>query len=76
MKTTSFKYTKPFYDHLFYHFHAVDEHNNLCHTSTYIGETWITQRWPNQVFAYLFDTSDVNNFLAHNQFHWNEDQLP
>ena len=63
-KTTTFSYTNPFSNH-FLHCHGVDDHNKLHHSSPPTEETWITHRWPNRFFAYLFATSELNTFLAY-----------
>ena len=44
-----FKYTKPFSDDFRYR-HAVDDHNNLRHSSPSLEDTWVTARWVNRVF--------------------------
>ena len=57
-----FKYTKPFSDHFQYR-HAVDDHNNLRHSSPSLEETWVTCRWTNRVFAFILAVTEVNLYL-------------
>ena len=57
-----FKYTKPFADHFCYR-HAVDDHNNLRHSSPSLEDTWTTHRWQNRVFAFLLAVTEVNLYL-------------
>ena len=74
--TTSFKCKEPFAN-LFYSRHAIYCHNNLQHlTPTSIEETWVTHRWPNQVFSLLIAITDINIYKAFNCFIWANDQVP
>ena len=57
-----FKYTKPFSDHFRYR-HAVDDHNNLRHSSPSLEDTWVTARWVNRVFSFLLAVTEVNLYL-------------
>lgn len=67
MVSKMFKYTEPFANHCLY-CHAVDNHNNLCHSVPAIEETWVTHRWANRVFAFLLVVSEVNVFLFYHFF--------
>ena len=61
-ETIKFKYTKPFSDHFRYR-HAVDDHNNLRHSSPSLENTWVTCRWVNRVFAFLLAVTEINVYL-------------
>ena len=45
-----FEYTAFFSNHFKYQ-HAIDDHNNLRHSTPSLEETRITHRWPNRVFS-------------------------
>ena len=65
-----FHYTSTFSNH--FHFrHAVDDHNNLRHSSPALEETWITHRWENRVFCFLLALTEVNAYLCMRYFVWN-----
>ncbi len=76
-KTTTFQYTKPFEWHFRYR-HAVDDHNNLRHAVPSIEGTWLTDRWPICVFAYLLSVTEINAYLTvkHFVYHEDPDKLP
>ena len=61
-ETIQFKYTKLFSDHFRYR-HAVDDHNNLRHSSHSPEDTWVTARWVNRVFSFLLAVTEVNLYL-------------
>ena len=65
----TFQYTKPFDWHVCYR-HAVDDHNNLRHALPSLEDTWVTQRWEIQVFAFLLAVTEVNTYLAMRHFVW------
>ena len=56
------KYKLPF-DWHFRHCHVVDDQNNLMHTLRSIKDTWMTDCWKLQVFAFILGISEVNEFL-------------
>ena len=68
-KITKFKYPEPFANHYLYR-HDVDDHNNNRHGVPSIEGTWITHRWINRVFAFLFAVTEVNIFLVYGFFIW------
>ena len=57
-----FKYKLPF-DWHFCSRHAVEDHNNLRNALPSIEDTWMTDRWECQLFAFIFSISEVNEFL-------------
>ena len=57
-----FKYKLPFDWNCFYR-HAVDDQNNLRHSLPPIEDTWVTDWWECQVFAFILAISEVNEFL-------------
>ena len=64
-----FKYTMTYSNHFRYR-HAVDDHNNIRHSSPALEETWVTHRWANRVFAFLLALTEVNAFLCLRYFVW------
>ncbi len=50
--TSIFDCAKPFELHFKYR-HAVNDHNNLCHATSYIEESWQTNCWSILVFLHL-----------------------
>ena len=55
-----FVYTLPFDRHFRYR-HAVDDHNNLCHSWE---DTWVTHRWECRVFSFFIAIAEMNAYLA------------
>ena len=74
-ETVRFKYTEPFTNYFIYR-HEVDDHNNLCHAVRSIEGSWITHHWANRIFAFLFDVTEVNVYLAFNFFVWSAEECP
>ena len=74
MNRTNFRYTKTFFDH-FILIHTFGDYNKLQQSSPSIKKTWVTQCWPNWVFAYFLATSEVNTFLDYRCLIWNEDEV-
>ncbi len=73
--SANFSYTKPFHWHFHYR-HVVDDHNNLRHSLPSIEDTWRTDRWPAQVFAFLLALSEVNAYLVMRHFVWDDEETP
>jgi len=69
----TFRYPKPIDWHFRYR-HAVDDHNNLRHAVPSIEGTWLTNRWPIRVFAFLLAITEVNMFLALRFFVWTKEE--
>ena len=70
-----FKYTTVFANHFNYR-HAVDDHNNLRHSTPAFEETWITHRWPIRVFSFILAVTEVNAYLAFEYFIWKNNHHP
>ena len=71
-----FKYSPPFENHYLYR-HAVDDHNNLRHSTPSLEGTWITQRWVNRVFAFFLAITEVNTYLYFRYFFFeNQPKIP
>ena len=62
-KPKEFAYTLPFDNH-FRYYHAVDDHNNLCHSLPSWEDTWVTQHWDLCVLAFIIAVCEVNTYLA------------
>ena len=58
-----FRYTLP-YDWHFRYRHAVDDHNNLCHSLPSLEDTWVTRSREIHVFAFLLAITEVNVYLV------------
>ena len=65
------KYCHPIGYHFHYR-HAVDDHNNLRHSSPSLEGVWRTHRWEMRVFSFLLAVTEVNAFLACRFFIWNK----
>ena len=66
--TTRFKYTEVIGNHFSYR-GAVDDHNAKRHdcgtkNGLSIERTWSTNRWENNVFAFILAITEVNAYLA------------
>ena len=48
--------------------HAVDDHNNLCHSLPLVEGTIMTTQWDLCVFSFLLAVSEVNAFLNYRFF--------
>ena len=48
--------------------HSVDDHNNKRHSPISIEEIWATKWWPNRVFAFLLEVTEVNVSLGMVEF--------
>ena len=65
------KYCHPIGYHFRYR-HAVDDHNNLRHSSPSLEGVWRTHRWEMHVFSFFLAVTEVNAFLACRFFIWNK----
>ncbi len=63
VESRSFRYPCPIDWHYKFR-HAIDVHNNLCHSLLLIKDTWRTTCWEIRVFAFIIVISEVNAFLA------------
>ena len=68
-----FSYMEPFVNHFNFR-HAVDDSNNLCHSTPFFEETWLTHQWPICVFSFFLALSKVNTFCAFHYFVWKTDK--
>ena len=69
---TTFKYTEVVANHFTYR-GAVDEHNNKRHdcgtkNGLCLEDSWSTNRWENQVFAFILGITEVNAYLGMQYF--------
>ena len=67
--TKKFRHTETFKNHYLYR-HAVDDYNNIRHSTPSIEGCWKTHRWAVRVFSFLLALSETNSFLAMRQFVW------
>jgi hypothetical protein len=75
VESRSFRYPCPIDWHYKFR-HAIDDHNNLCHSLPSIKDTWRTTRWEIRVFAFIIAISEVNAFLAIRFFCFANGTLP
>ena len=64
---------EPFANHFDFR-HAVDDSNNLRHSTPSFEETWVTRQWPIRVFSFFLALSEVNTFCAYRYFVWKTDE--
>ena len=62
-----FKYKLPF-DWRFCYRHAINDHNNLKNALPSIEDTWMTDWWECQVFAFILNISEGNEFMIIHYF--------
>ena len=62
-KRNTFQYLEVINNQFLYR-HAVDDHNAKRHSPISLEVVWATKWWPNQVFAFLLATMEVNCFLV------------
>ena len=69
MSIITFFMTRVFSSHYKYR-HAVDDNNNLRHSTPSIEGSWITHRWADRVFAFLLAVTEVNAYICFRYFIW------
>ena len=66
-----FKLINPLYIHKLAQ-HCVDDHDYLRQQLPTLETTWMISWWPNRVFVFLLDITEITIFFAYKEIFWSQ----